>query len=193
VPTLSVELNGDAVHAIRAPDRFTAAGPFAIAFENRGRSTHVHLRFDDELDRIASLRETNHFIDDQATRRVHVAVDEAEEGVRGKLKIVTGYGSNTRYVDVQIEPPADAADEAVTVDEAFSEPPERPPEVPPAQRALNAVDRLIERGGVPAAILAFVAVVAGVAVALATGSTVVSVTVGLVLTVSLAAALLSVW
>jgi len=46
---------------------------------------------------------------------------------------------------------------------------------------------------VPAAVLAFVAVVAGVAVALAVGETVVSVAVGLVLTVSLAAALLSVW
>ena len=193
MPTLSVELNGDAVHAIRAPDRFTAAGPFAIAFENRGRSTHVHLNFDDELDRVASLRETNHFIDDEATRRVHVAVAEADEAVRGKLKIVTGYGSNTRYVDVRIEPPAETAAEAVAVDEAFSKPPERPPAVPPAQRALNAVDRLVERGGVPAAILAFVAVVAGVAVALATGSTVVSVTVGIVLTVSVAAALLSVW
>ena len=193
MPTLSVELTGDAVHSIQAPDRFTTTGPFAIAFENRGRSTHVHLNFDDELDRVASLRETNHYIDDEATRRVHVAVDDADETVRGKLKIVTGYGSNTRYVDVEIEPPVDPGAEAVTVDESLATPPERPPDPPPAQRAANAVGRLIERGGMPAAILAFVAVVAGVAVALATGSTLVSVTVGIVLTVSLGAALLAIW
>ena len=94
---------------------------------------------------------------------------------------------------MEIEPPVDPTAEAVTVDESLAKPPERPPDPPLAQRAADAVGRLIERGGVPAAILAFVAVVAGVAVALATGSTLVTVTVGLVLSVSLAAALLAVW
>ncbi|MFC6772462.1 hypothetical protein ACFQDD_13225, partial [Halorubrum pallidum] len=147
MPNLVVELNGDAVHAIRAPDRFTASGPFAITFENRGRSTHVHIHFDDDLDRVASVDEANHFVDDEATRHVHVSVAaDIREPVRGKLKIVTGYGSETRYIDVQIDPPTETDGDAVAVDETFTKPPERPPEVPFRQRVANALDRLVERG-----------------------------------------------
>jgi len=191
VPTLAVELNGDAVHSIRAPDRFETTGRFSIAFENLGRSTHVHLHFADELDRVCSIGETNHFVDDESTRRVHVTVDEVDEPVRGKLKIVTGYGSNTRYVDVRIDPPPDAGADEVAVDETLSKPPERPPDPPPRQRAANAVVGLVERGGLPAAALGFLAVVAGVALALTIDSVVVSVVVGVVLAVSLAAVLLA--
>jgi hypothetical protein len=193
VSTLSVELNGDTVHAIRAPDRFTTTGPFAIAFENLGRSTHVHLNVDDELGQAVSIGETNHYVEDESKRRVHVSVSDIAEPVRGKLKIVTGYGSNTRYVDVRIEPPPEAADDEVAVDETFSKPPERPPPVPPGQRAANAVERLIERGGLPAAVLAFVAVATGIAVAVTIESIIVTAAVGVVLVVSLAAALVAVW
>ncbi|MFD1571962.1 DUF7524 family protein [Halorubrum laminariae] len=195
MPTLVVELNGNSVHEIRAPDRFTASGPFPISFENHGRSTHVHVHFDDDLDRVASVDETNHFVDDEATRHVHVSVsaDDLAESVRGKLKIVTGYGSETRYVNVQIDPSTETDGDGVTVDETFTKPPERPPEVPLRQRVANSLDRLVERGSVPAAVLALVAVVAGVAVALAIDSTIVSLAVGVVIAVSVIAALLAVW
>jgi len=193
VSTLSVELNGDAVHSIRAPDGFETTGPFAVALENEGRSTHVHLHFDDDLDRVVSVDEANHFVDDEATRHVHVSVDDVTEPVRGKLKIVTGYGSNTRYVTLLIDPPEETAPDEVAVDEAFAKPPERPPELPPSQRAANAVDRLIERGGVPGAIAAFLGLAAGVAIALAVDSAVVTVAVVAVLTVSIGAAVLAVW
>ena len=195
MPTLVVELNGDSVHEIRAPDRFSASGPFPIAFENRGRSTHVHVHFDDDLDRVASVDETNHFVDDETTKHVHVSVsaDNLREPIRGKLKIVTGYGSETRYVDVQIDPPTDTEADAVAVDETFTKPPERPPETPARQRIENALDRLVDRGGVPAALLALVAVVAGIAVALTVDSVIVSLAVGVVIAVSMIAALLAVW
>jgi len=95
--------------------------PFAVALENEGRSTHVHLHFDDDLDRVVSVAETNHFVDDEATKHVHVSVADVAEPVRGKLKIVTGYGSETRYVDLRVDPPEDAApDEVAAVDEAFT-------------------------------------------------------------------------
>ncbi|PAU84289.1 hypothetical protein CK500_07630 [Halorubrum salipaludis] len=191
--TLSVELNGDAVHSIRAPARFETTGPFAVSLENAGRSTHVHLHFDDDLDRVASVDETNHFVDDESTRHVHVSVGDVAEPVRGKLKIVTGYGSETQYVDLRIEPREDTGPDEVAVDEALAKPPERPPELPPSQRAANAVDRLIERGGVPGAIAAFLALAAGVSVALALDSAVVTAAVVAVLAVSLGAALLAVW
>ncbi|WP_280587453.1 hypothetical protein [Halorubrum sp. Boch-26] len=191
MPTLSVELNGDAVHSIRAPDRFEATGPFSIALENRGRSTHVHLHFDDELDRALSIAETNHFVDDESTRRVHVTADDVDAPITGKLKVVTGYGSNARYVDVRLDPPPDTAPDEVAVDETFTKPPERPPDPPTRQRVANAIAGLVERGGLPGAVLGFLAVAAGVAIAFAIDSVIVSIAVGVVLTVSIAAVLLA--
>lgn len=191
--TLSVELNGDAVHSIRAPDRFTTTGPFAIALDNLGRSTHVHLNFDDALGPVTSVGETNHYVEDESRRRVHVSVADIEEPVHGKLKIVTGYGSNTRYVDIRIDPPPDATADEIIVDERFSKPPERPPESPPAQRAANAVVALVDRGGVPAVFIGFVALVAGVALAVTLESVVVMVVLAIALMVSVAAALLAMW
>jgi len=193
VSTLSVELNGDAVHSIRAPDRFEATGSFAVALENKGRSTHVHLHFDDDLDRFTSVAETNHYVEDEATNTVYVSVDGLTEPVRGKLKIVTGYGSNVRYVDLRLDPPEEADAERVVVDESFSKPPESTPAVPPTRRAANAVERLVERGGVPGAVAGFLALAVGVTIAVALDSAVVSAVVAVVLVVSLAAAVLAVW
>jgi hypothetical protein len=192
VPTLDVELNGEAVHDIDAPDSFVTDGPFPVVFENEGRSTHVHLHFDDELDRVTAVDEVNHFVADEATRHVHVRTADVDEPVRGKLKIVTGYGSNTSYVDVRIDPSPESPEGSVTVDETLSAPPERTPDVPPRQRAANALDRLVQRGGVAGAALGFLAVAAAVALALVVDSLLVWVAVGLALAVALGAALLAV-
>jgi len=192
VPTLDVELNGETVHDIDAPDSFVTDGPFPVVLENDGRSTHVHLRFDDDLDRVATLDEGNHFVADEATHHVHVSTAEVDEPVRGKLKIVTGYGSNTSYVDVRIEPSDETPEEPVAVDETLSAPPERSPDPPPAQRAVNALDRLVRRGGIAGAALGFLAIAAGVAVALAVDSVIVWVAVGLALMAAFGAALLAV-
>jgi len=191
VSTLAVELNGDAVHSIRAPGRFATTGHFAIALENLGRSTHVHLHFDDDLDRVCSVGETNHFVDGESTKRVHVTADAVDGTVTGKLKIVTGYGSNTRYVDVEVEPAPETQTRQIPVDERFSKPPERTPAPPLGQRVASTVAGLVERGGLPAAVLGFLAVAAGVALALAIDSVIVSLVVGVVLTVSIAAVLLA--
>ncbi|ELZ39508.1 hypothetical protein C472_04318 [Halorubrum tebenquichense DSM 14210] len=192
VPTLDVELNGEAVHDIDAPDAFATDGPFPVVLDNAGRSTHVHLHFDDELDRVTAVDEVNHFVADEGTRHVHVSIADVDEPVRGKLKIVTGYGSNTRYVDVRIEPSDETPDEPVAVDETLSAPPDRSPDPPPAQRAVNALDRLVRRGGVAGAALGFLAVAAGVALALAVDSVIVWLAVGLALMVAFGAALLAV-
>ena len=192
VPTLDVELNGEAVHDIDAPESFVADGPFPIAFENAGQSTHVHLHFDDDLDRVTAVDEVNHYVADQATRRVHVSTADVDEPVRGKLKIVTGYGSNTQYVDVRIDPSPDAPSDPVVIDEELSAPPERTPDVPPGQRAVNALDRFVRRGGVAGAVFGFLAVGAGVALALAVDSALVWFVVAVALTVTLGAALLAV-
>ncbi|WP_435073233.1 DUF7524 family protein [Halorubrum sp. HHNYT27] len=191
MPTLAVELNGDAVHSIRAPDRFATNGHFSIVLENLGRSTHVHLHFDDDLNRVCSVAETNHFVDGESTKRVHVTAAEVDETVAGKLKIVTGYGSNTRYVDMEIDPPPESETQRVAVDERFTKPPERSPDPPLGQRAAAAVTELVERGGLSAAIVGILAIVAGVALALAIDSLIVSFAVGVVLTVLIVVVLLT--
>ena len=192
VPTLDVELNGEAVHDIDAPDAFVTDGPFPIAFENAGRSTHVHLHFDDDLDRVTAVDEVNHYVADEATRRVHVSTADVDKPVRGKLKIVTGYGSNTRYVDVRIDPSTDAPSDPVVIDEELSAPPERTPDAPAGRQVANAVDRLVRRGGVAGTVFGFLAVGAGVALALAVDSAVVWVAVAVALTVTLGTALVAV-
>jgi len=192
VPTLAVELNGDAVHSIRTRDRFTTTGHFSVALENLGQSTHVHLHFDDDLDRVCSVAESNHFVDGRATKRVHVTTEAVDEAAAGKLKIVTGYGSNTKYVDVAVEPPPEVPADRVPVDERFTKPPERPPDPPLGQRVTTALTGLVERGGLPAAIFGFVAIAVAVALAFAVDSVILSFVVGVVLTVSLAAAILAI-
>ncbi len=191
MPTLSVELNGDGVHSIRAPDRFTTSRPFAIDLENAGRSTHVHLHLDDELDRVASIDAVNHFVEDESVRRIHVSTTDVSEPVRGKLKLVTGYGSGVEYVDVRIDPREETGEEDVVVDETLSKPPAEPPEPSFGDRVGMAVDRLIGAGGFPAIAVALVAVLLAVAVAVAVDSVVVTVAVAVVLAVTLVAVLLA--
>lgn len=190
MPTLPVELNADGVHSIRAPDRFTTTRPFSVELDNTGRSTHAHLHFDDALDRVASVEEVNHFVEDGAIRRIHVSTADVDESVRGKLKIVTGYGSNTAYVDVFVEPSDESADEPVVVDERFADPPETTPDPPRSQRVVVGLDAAISRGGLPALAVGFVAVGAGVAAAFAVESGLVFFVVALVLTVALGTAVL---
>ncbi|WP_206662575.1 hypothetical protein [Halorubrum sp. BOL3-1] len=192
MPTLDVELNGETVHDIDAAEAFVTDGPFPVALDNSGRSTHVHLHFDDELGRVTAVDEVNYFVADEATRHVHVSTADVDEPVDGKLKIVTGYGSNTRYVDVRVQPSTETPEEPIAVDETLSAPPERSPDLPPRQRAVNALDRLVQRGGIAGAVLGFLAVAAGVALALAVDSALVWLAVGLALTVAFGAALLAV-
>ncbi|MDV7348243.1 hypothetical protein R3751_00430 [Halorubrum distributum] len=192
MPTLDVELNGETVHDIDAPDSFVTDGPFPVVLENSGRSTHVHLHFDDDLDRVTAVDEVNHYVADEATRHVHVSTADVDEPVRGKLKIVTGYGSNTTYVDVRVDPSPETPDRSVAVDEELSAPPERTPEPPARQRAVNALDRLVQRGGIAGAVFGLVAVGVAVGVAMAVDSAVVWLAVGIALMVAFGAALLSV-
>ncbi len=191
MPTLAVELNGDGVHSIGVPDRFTTTTPFSIELANQDRATHVHLRPDDDLDRAVSIGAVNHYVEAEGTKRIHVSTAAVEKPVRGKLKVVTGYGSNTQYVEVQVDPPMETGPDEVVVDERLSKPPERTPPPPRSQQVLNALDRAIQRGGTPALIGVFLAVGLGLAVAFAVDSALVFVAVGVVLAVTLAVVLLA--
>lgn len=191
MPVLDVELNEEAVHSIRAPGRFETDASFAVELINHGQPTHVHLHLDDELDRVASLDAVNHYVEN--TKRVHVSTNATSDPVRGKLKIVTGYGSNTAYVDVQVEPTPAAAGESVVIDETLTEPPAQTPPPSGTKRLTRGLIGIIRRGGVPAIVASGVAIALGVAAALVVNSPVVFLAVGGVIVVALAASLSLLW
>ncbi|MFB6087342.1 MAG: hypothetical protein ABEJ85_02380, partial [Haloarculaceae archaeon] len=68
----------------------------------------------------ARLDATNHFIDGESERAIRVEVAEGV-AIRGKLKIASAYGAETRYVDVEVVEPEEE-EESVTVDESLAQP-----------------------------------------------------------------------
>lgn len=188
MPTLSVELNADGVHSIDAPDRITVDAPFTVELVNRGQPVHVHLNVDDALSRVASLSATNHFVEGESTSQVRVETRAPSEPVTGKLKVVTGYGTEIHYVDVTVEPPPAEA-QPVDVDETLAKPPEPEPEPTPTERLTAGTDAGLGRGVVPTVAVAVVAVAVAVGIGLLVDSAVVLLGAGVVVGAAIAAVL----
>lgn len=174
------------MHTISAPSSFSVKSAFDVLLTNAGQAVHVHLHLDDELSRVAHLDASNRYVEGDNSNRVHVDVSPAGEPVTGTLKIVTGYGAETAYVDVTVEPTTETRSK-IEVDERLSRPPKREPE-----RSL--VDEL--RAALPSenalpvvALLLLVLAVAGVVVSVVQ-NTVVVLSVGVVLGAAVAGAVL---
>jgi hypothetical protein len=118
--TLPVHVNREELHALDVPDAFETTGSFDLRLVNHGQSVHVHLHLDDALSEVATLEATNHFVDGQSERPVRVHVN-GDGPVRGKIKVASAYGAQTRYVDVDVVE-AEEPEETVTVDESLSQP-----------------------------------------------------------------------
>lgn len=177
---LGVDVNRSGLHTLDAPTAFEADGPFAVELQNHGESTHVHLNLDDRLSNIARIEATNHYVEEDETRRIEVQARDPEvwpsDIVRGKLKVVTGHGRETHYVDVEFDRTPDK--EPVEVDPDLSNPARtESAEISPMLRALPvgvlgavaiilAVGALFAVEGINFLLGAF-AVVAGVACAVA--------------------------
>lgn len=122
--SLSVHVSDDELHDITVETRsFETAGPFDVELVNHGRAVHVHLNHVEGLERGATLEATNHYVETETVRSVRVDVVDEALPVSGKLKIVTGYGAETAYVDVTARE-ADHRDDSVDVDETLAEPPD---------------------------------------------------------------------
>jgi hypothetical protein len=121
VSELSVSLNRERLHRVESVDSFETNGPFDVLLENHGEAVHVHLHLDDDLSRAATLSAGNHYVQRGATKRVHVRARAGDEPVSGKLKIVTGYGSESAYVDVTVAA-ATQQKPPVEVDESLGKP-----------------------------------------------------------------------
>ena len=118
-----------------AVDTFESRGSFGVVLENHAGPTHVHCRLDGELPRIASLEESNYYVEAERQTFVPVLVDDLESEARGRLELSTGYGAASTTVDVTVLP----ARTAVDVDESLTRPPENEPEPTPFERALESV------------------------------------------------------
>ncbi|MFW6382936.1 MAG: DUF7524 family protein [Haloferacaceae archaeon] len=119
--SLSVSLNDERLHDIRTAAAFEATDSFPILLKNGDAPVHVHLHLDDALSEVASIPANNHFVNADTTRQVDVEVAEGPRPVEGRLKIVTGHGAETAYVDVSVVEPDETAD-AVDVDETLGVP-----------------------------------------------------------------------
>ncbi|AUG47660.1 hypothetical protein BVU17_09085 [Haloarcula taiwanensis] len=122
--SLPVHLNRTDIHSLEVPNEFDATGSFDVRLVNHGEALHVHLHLDDSLSSVASLDATNHHVRAETDRLVRVTVD-GDGPVRGKLKVVTGYGAETRYIDIYI-PEGGTENEPVIVDDELSKPQPKP-------------------------------------------------------------------
>jgi hypothetical protein len=178
--TLPVEVSREKLHAIEAPASFEASGPFEVAVTNHGRPAHVHLKLDDDLARVASLPESNYYVERDATVELLVEVDPGATAT-GRLVVQTGYGSETAATEVSLsreapDPPGRpvAAGPDPTEDDDDGDDGGRSPSVPD----------LDAEGSLP------IVALGGVALAMAAG--VAALGDDLVLTAGVAAALLAV-
>ena len=120
-PSLSVVLNRDHLHGISLSDRITTSEPITIEITNEGEAVHVHLHLDDELSTVASLEAGNHYVESGTTRSVRLDVRPASTPVTGRLRVVTGYGAETEFVTIRVEPSVEEKT-PVEVDEDLSRP-----------------------------------------------------------------------
>jgi len=117
--TFAVHLGRQGPRSLEAPDSFEAHGSFEVELVNHGEATHAHLRVDEELGRVATVEGDNPYVPAESTERVRVRVDAADEEVRGRLDVTTGYGQHEASVAVTLVAPVS---DSVEVDESLAEP-----------------------------------------------------------------------
>jgi len=140
VARLPVDLNREGLHQIAAPSEFETDGPFEIQLRNHGEALHVHLNLDEELSTVASFGESNHYVAPYSRLSVAVETRRTDTPVTGRLKIVTGHGTESAYTAVTVSPPGTVT-ERVVVDEGLAKPQRSEPEPStPRERLAAAVD-----------------------------------------------------
>lgn len=185
---LTVELNEERPHDLSVTSTFAVRETFAVVLKNHGQPVHVHLNLDDELSRVATLSAGNHYIEGDEEKAVEVFVSPTESPVHGTLKIVSGYGSETAYVDVTINPgPGDKP--RVDIDDVLTQPGGVKPKPQGAERILASIPSF-DTGVLPLVVLAVFAlalafaisrVFDSLAITLGAGVVVIGVAVGTVL------------
>jgi len=117
--TLPVYINRQERHSLEVPPSFETADSFVLAVTNHGEASRIHVHLDDGLPEIASIEDTNFYVEANATTEIPVSVHGTDH-VFGKIKLVSGYGATTRWVDVEVLEPEE--DDAVEIDEELAKP-----------------------------------------------------------------------
>ncbi|MFB6084543.1 MAG: hypothetical protein ABEJ94_09895 [Halorientalis sp.] len=116
---LPVDVNRRERNSLDVPASIETDDSFVVRVRNHGNASRIHVHLDENLSAVASLAETNHYVEAQSTRDIPVSVHE-HEPIHGKLKLSAGYGATTRWVDVELTEPDDTG--TVEVDERLAEP-----------------------------------------------------------------------
>lgn len=105
--TLVVDISREELHSVEpAVEAFEARGPFDVEIRNHGRAVHVHCNVDDAFSRVATLTETNHFVETEASTTFRVEVADGPRPVSGALRFVAAYGAAEAGVPVTVRDPA---------------------------------------------------------------------------------------
>jgi len=156
---LAVHVSRDELHALEVPAAFETDGSFELRLINHAGSLHVHLHLDDTLSEVASIDAPNHHVESNSERvvRVDVLTDRLDgEDLLGKLKVVSAYGAQTRWIDVTLSTP-DAPNSTVEVGESLTTPPSREGSESTPGSVLGDTDVLVGGLAVLAALVAVVA------------------------------------
>ncbi|MFC7203881.1 hypothetical protein ACFQJC_10160 [Haloferax namakaokahaiae] len=175
---LTVELNEERPHDLSVETSFSTTDTFAVVLKNHGQPVHVHLNLDDALSQVATLSTGNHYIEGDEEKAVEIFVTPVQEPVSGTLKIVSGYGSETATVNVEITP-GPGSKPGVDIDDTLTQPGGVEPQPTGSERALAAVSA-IDTGVLPLVLLAIVALALAAGVASAFDSLAISLGAGVV-------------
>lgn len=139
----SVELTEDSIEV---------TDDFIIEVHNHGHPQHVHVAPERDLGRFVRVEAPNHFIENDELRAIRIEVDDNRpEKFNGQLRVVTGYGSETTYVDVYLREES-PKQPSVAVDKSLGKPPADEPGPEPL------TEQLFGPGTIPLIALAIMAI-----------------------------------
>ncbi|QLC34383.1 hypothetical protein EFA46_009235 [Halarchaeum sp. CBA1220] len=165
--TLTVHLNRERIHGLDAdPTALEVERSFAVDLVNHGTASHVHVHLDDDLSRVASVGDGNHYVAKDATETVPVSVaPDGPRPVEGTLDVVAGYGAERIEIPVRVTEATEP--QGVDVDESLAEVQRTDDEASLADRLRPAVPATVAVVGVLCAVLALLFVNGYAALALA--------------------------
>lgn len=108
----------------------TVYGSFVLRFRGHHVPAHVHARADDALRSVATIEQTNHYVEPGETLDVGVTVEQPSERVTGSIEIATRYGADSVTLTVTVEPRS----EPVAVDGSLADPSREAPDGPTPDR-----------------------------------------------------------
>ncbi|PCR90741.1 DUF7524 family protein [Natrinema ejinorense] len=135
---VTVHVNREAANTLEpAGTALETSESFTLLLEGHETPAHVHCRLDGGLGRIASLDESNYYIEPSTVTPVPVAVNTGgiDRPVDGHLEVVTGYGSESVSIDVTVLPGPPNVD----VDESLAKPARSEPDPTTLERGLDRV------------------------------------------------------